>query len=496
MDLRSRRGAGEVALVLTLTTVILVACSYYLLKIYFENTGIVPGITFLGHDLGYLRQEKALTRIEQIVRSTYSKPIYLKYRDRLWILRYGEHFKLTFDAGKILLDALEVGRKRTVWERISNFVYLDYPDVKLGWNPSVDRAFSLPNIAKTLKKVSRAKIFAKPSTEPGTIELTILSGEMAVQRVIDALEKTLEAPPLSDYRVVELASLEKGGTVKVVPLDDPENGFTKPLAENVTRYDVNDRPRVANIEQTLARLQGQIINPGDIFSFNEIVGIRSEENGFQQVPVVLKDKVEPDIEAGVRQVATTLYKPALLIGAKVIERSISDYYTPAIDYCKQGLEATVVTSGADLKFQNTLDFPVLIEGTAEQGSLSIKMLGIRTLPYKVDIRLGRLQKISYDTKIKKDSSLLRGLEVIDQIGIDGYEIKVFRTYFTLEGVSYREELLYEKQDEYLARTAIVRIGTASSSNLPLNPTIPNDVSAPPTQPESGDNLDFLDPLGY
>ncbi len=496
MDLRNRRGAGEVALVFTLTTVILVACSYYLLKIYFENTGIVPGVTFLGHDLGYLRQEKALSRIEQIVRSTYSKPIYLKYRDRLWILRYGEHFKLTFDAGKILLDALEVGRKRTVLERISNFVYLDYPLVKLSWEPRINSEFSLPNIAKTLKRVSRAKIFAKPSAEPGQVELTILSGEMAVQRVIDALEKSFKSEPLSEYRVVELASLEKGGTVKVVPLDDPENGFTKLLAETTTRYDVNDRPRVANIEQSLAKLQGQIINPGQIFSFNDIVGPRTEENEFQQVPVVLKDKVEPDIEAGVRQVATTLYKPILLLGVKIIEREISDYYTPALDYCKQGLEATVATSGADFKFQNTLDFPVLLEGIAEQGSLTIKALGIRELPYKIDIRLGRLQKISYETKIQKDSSLLRGLEVIDQIGIDGYAIKVFRTFFTLDGVSYREELLYEKQDEYLARTAIVRIGTASTSRVPINPTIPHDISAPPIPSETGDNLDFLGPLDY
>jgi len=494
MDLRNRRGAGEVALVLTLTTLLLAACGYYLLKIYFDNTGVVPGVFFLGHDLGYLRQDKALGRIEEVVRSTYNPPVYLRYGDRIWILRYGEHFKLTYDAGKILLDAIDVGRHRSVLERIGHVIHLDYPRVDLAWQPHVDHDFSMPNIAKALKKVSQAKIFAKPALEPGRVELTILSGDMAVQQVIDALEASIHDEPLTEYRVIHLEHLEKGGTVKTVPIDDPEQGFTKVLAEQSTKYDVNDRPRVANIDATLQKLQGVIVNPGDCFSFNDVVGPRTEATGFQPVPVVLKDSVTTDIEAGTGQVATTLYKPVLMTGAKVVERHISDYYTPAIDYCQPGLEAAVSTTSADFKFQNTLDFPIMFDGLADAGTLQVRLLGLQELPYTIDVRLGRQQKVSYETRIVKDATLLRGIEVIDQVGIDGYSVKVFRTFLAQDGTKLREELLNEKPDEYLARTSVVRIGTASSSAaIPsmLQPAGPRSLPLTPSSTDVDDDGGFL-----
>ena len=238
------------------------------------------------------------------------------------------------------------------------------------------------------------------------------------------------------------------------------------------------------------------MNPGQVFSFNHAVGERTKEQGFLEVPVVLKDKVEPDIEAGVRQVATTLYKPVLLLGVKILERHISDYYTPAVFYCKQGLEASVETTSEDFKFKNTLDAPIMLEFEAHEGLLRSRILGLRELPYRVELRLGRLNKISYDTKIKKDPKLLRGLEVIDQIGIDGYSIKVFRTFFTRKGIKYKEELLYEKPDEYLARTAIVRIGTAKSTAR-QNMSDPSSISSDKSSVETSDrDLDFLQPLGF
>ena len=484
MDVRNRRGAGEVLVVLGLTFTILTTCCYFFLHFYFENAGIVPGVHFLGHDLGYLKQEKALERIDEIVQSTYSDPVYLKYRDRLWILRYGEHFKLQYDAGRIFLDALEIGRKRSVSRRISDFVNLSYPHVDLAWHPTIDREFSLPNISKTLKKVSRAKIYARRVEEEGMMELTILSGEMAMQTVLDALETSYQKTPLCERRVIELDRLEKGGVVKQVGIFSPEEGFSKILAESQTRYDPQDPQLTTNISLTLEALDGTIVNPGQIFSFNDVVGERTAERGFQEVPVFLAGKIDKSIERGVRQVATGLYKPSLLVGARIIERFLSEHYTTSLDYCEPGLEATVTSTSQDFKFQNTLDSPILVQAEAAEGTLHIRFMGVAELPYRVEIRLGRLQKISYETKIQKDPALKRGLEVIDETGIDGYTVKVFRTYFTNDGVRYNEEQL--GTDTYLARPSIIRIGAGDGTTTFVPPT-------PTAVPPTAISTEFNDP---
>lgn len=486
-----RRGAGEVVAVLVMAALILAAAAWYTLQLYFAAAGVAPGVYFLGHDLGGLQSERALERIEQVVASTYAPPVYLKHRDRIWILRYGEHYRFLYDTGHILLDALEIGRRRSVVERVGQVLRLDYPHVDLAWLPTIDRDFSSPNIARSLSKVSRARIFAAPSSDPGLVDVTILSGDMAVLQVVEALEGSFRAAPLLDHRVVELDRLEKAGDMRTVPWNDPEYGFANLLAEGSSRFDPNDPPRAANVALCVERLQNRIVNPGEIFSFNDVVGDRSAAAGFQEVAVLTGGTVETTFERGARQVATTLYKPVLEAGLRIVERSHSLFYTPLIDYCQPGLEATVTTGGQDLKFQNTLDAPLALSGEVRDGSLTVRIHGIRPMPYRVELRPGRQQKISYETKIQKDPSLRRGLEVIDETGLDGYAVKVFRTFLTMDGTKFREELVNDRRDEYLAKPSIVRVGIGDGSfvapALPP-PSVPRTV--PATDPDEPDFIDL------
>jgi hypothetical protein len=137
----------------------------------------------------------------------------------------------------------------------------------------------------------------------------------------------------------------------------------------------------------------------------------------------------------------------------------------------------------------------MIRALAENGLLSIRLLGIASLPYRVEVRLGRLQKVSYETKIKKDPQLRRGLEVIEESGIDGYTVKTLRTFFTLDGAKYREELMFNKADHYLAKPSVVRVGVGTSTTRSLTETNglgrnPAPTSVFPTEATSDSDLDF------
>jgi hypothetical protein len=502
MDLRTiknRKGSGETLFVFVLTTIILIVCSFFILNVYFKHVGITAGISFLNHDLAGLRQDKALERVEQIVSSTYSLPIYLKYKEQMWILRYNEHFKLNLDCGKIVLDALEAGRQRGVFERIINFIKLDYPEIDIPWTPLLDRDYSLKNISRAYSQISQEKIFASHTENENEILITMLSKNTAVNQIIDELEKSIQKNPIVDYRVIELANINKDGETLTCKINDENHGFVHRIAESTTSYDVNERSKVHNIDLVLQKLRGLIINPSDIVSFNELTGPRTIETNYEKVSLLLEDKIQEDIEGGVNQVATTLYNAVLKTGLRMEERSISNYYTPAIDYCQPGFEAFVRSEQNDLKFENNLDFPLLIECSAQDGQLSIQVLGVKPLPYTINLRAGRLQKVAYDTKLVKDSSLLRGLEVIDQIGIDGVNVKIFRTFLGENNHQIKEELLYDEADTYLARSSIVRIGTGSSQlTRPYqSSTEKSENSTPLNFSETGeDELNFMSPDNF
>jgi len=461
----NRKGAGELLFIFFLTAIILIVCSFFILNVYFKHVGITAGISFLNHDLAGLRQDKALKRVEQIVNATYSSPVYLKYKEQMWILRYDEHFRLNLDSGKIVLDALETGRQRGVVERILNFIKLDYPLIDLPWTPLLDKDYCLKNISRSFSQISQEKVFASYTENENEILITMLSKNTAVNQIINELEKSIQKNPILDYRVIELANINREGETLTCQIDDSKSGFVHRIAEGTSSYDVNERAKVHNIDLVLQKLKGLIINPSDIISFNELTGPRTIETDYKEVSLLLEDKIRTDIEGGVNQVATTLYNALLKSGLRIEERSISNYYTPAIDYCRPGFEAFVRSSQKDLKFENNLDFPLLLECSALDGQMSIQILGIKELPYTINLRAGRLQKVKYDTRLVKDSSLLRGLEVIDQIGIDGVNVKIFRTYLGENNRKLKEELLYDAADTYLARSSVVRIGTGSSQQI-------------------------------
>ena len=122
----------------------------------------------------------------------------------------------------------------------------------------------------------------------------------------------------------------------------------------------------------------------------------------------------------------------------------------------------------------------------------MRIMGMRPLPYRVEVRVGRQQKISYETRIHKDPSLRRGLEIIDETGLDGYAVQVFRTFSHLNGARIREELVNDRRDEYLARPSVVRVGVGDGSFSPsLSPRIPSTPRHVPRRDEF-DGPDFLD----
>ena len=105
------------------------------------------------------------------------------------------------------------------------------------------------------------------------------------------------------------------------------------------------------------QFQGVRIDPGESLSFNQIVGLRSEESGYVQAEEPAYGQNISGVGGGVCQVSTALYRLALMGGLNVTERSAAVY---PVDYCDAGQEAAVSDQGLDLTFVNNTDAPLFL----------------------------------------------------------------------------------------------------------------------------------------
>lgn len=116
-----------------------------------------------------------------------------------------------------------------------------------------------------------------------------------------------------------------------------------------------------NIELATIAVDGTILQPGESFSYNKIVGPRTANRGFQVSRSVgwVGDRYEmiPDIGGGVCRVSTAIHHAALKAGMKIIERH--NHNLP-VEYATPGNDAAVWYNTQDYKFVNTRPFPVKV----------------------------------------------------------------------------------------------------------------------------------------
>ena len=70
--------------------------------------------------------------------------------------------------------------------------------------------------------------------------------------------------------------------------------FDTVLSSFVTELNSNQN-RSINIQRAAELIDGAIIQPGEIFSFNNQVGERNKDNGFTLAPVIVKKQMVNDI---------------------------------------------------------------------------------------------------------------------------------------------------------------------------------------------------------
>lgn len=168
----------------------------------------------------------------------------------------------------------------------------------------------------------------------------------------------------------------EGTRVKVVRVPVPPKHYASELYQlnrelgSFYTWFYGSWQRHQNIVLALRSINNTVIWPGEVFSFNQVVGPRTPERGYRPAPVIGEDGI--GFGGGVCQVSTTLYNSAILAGLEIVERHP---HSTRVPYIEPGKDATVVFGAQDLKIKNNYDHPVIIKAGIYRGKIQVTIIG-------------------------------------------------------------------------------------------------------------------------
>ena len=179
-----------------------------------------------------------------------------------------------------------------------------------------------------------------------------------------------------------------------------------------------DTDRTYNLKVGADKLNGHILKPHEVFSFNEVVGDRTEKEGYRVAPVIQGGEFIDGLAGGMCRIASTLHAAAFFAGLDIV--SSTPHSRPSA-YIPMGLDSTVVYPSIDLKLKNPYDFPVVMHYQVNQGAVKVELLG-KERPYRVVFEREIKAETPFGTDTRADPDAPAGQRYTLQEGFPGYTL--------------------------------------------------------------------------
>ena len=418
-----------------------------LLSSYLAPDKIVPGVQVEGLDLSGLTAAQAEERLAPRAAALAATELFLQAKERTYTVKAAD-IGIGADVAQTVQNALAVGHSGTLWQQLYERRRVRREGRHLPLELSLD----------TRKLQGYLMQLAQDVDSPPRDARLVLNERNEAQPVAGKAGCAL-ALPESEERIVT-AVRRGGGRVELAVQEIPPKqtvadlwrlGIRDVVALYTTRFQAGNRDRTYNLKLGAAAIDGHIVAPGEVFSFNEVVGPREEEQGYREAPVIIKNELVPGIGGGICQVSSTLYNAVLLAGLDPVERS--NHSLPSA-YIGLGRDATVAYGSIDFKFKNTRPEPVMLGSRVHGDELTIAVFGTLR-EERVEIITAVEEEIPFPVLFQEDPALKPGENKLKQEGKPGYKVTV-RRRFRRGGQVVREEVL--SRDTYHPQPEVHLVG--------------------------------------
>lgn len=230
--------------------------------------------------------------------------------------------------------------------------------------------------------------------------------------------------------------------------------FPDLLSSFKTYYYESNVNRTTNLKLSASKINDTVLLPGEVFSYNQVVGKRTIEAGYKDAAIYSGGKVVDGLGGGICQISSTLYDAVVLANLEIVERSNHGFVTSYLD---AGWDATVVYGAIDFKFKNSRKYPIKIVASVSNGVAEFQIFGKKEeVEYEVDIETKVIASIPFKVRYVNDSTLAAGKTKVLQGGSNGCKVEAYKV-LKQNGQEVSRTLL--SRDTYNAMEKIIARGT-------------------------------------
>ena len=354
-------------LAITLAVVITLLGAFALtLAIYTRDRGTIANGVVLEVPLGNLSIEEAGSKLEERRKEIVTRSIHFATEGKIISISM-EELGLTYTYDAALRQAYLIGREGNVFEKaLGKF--------KASWGITFEPEYQWNNrlLAEALKKLlSHLDIPAENAhLTIADDALEIVAEKLGKQVDIDSLISSVSQLTLDKAETLPIPFKTISPTILQAELESLKSANR--LSTYTTNFDPTQKGRTQNIVLAAKAIDCLVLKPGEEFSFNQTVGPRTAEAGYQAATIIEGNNFVPGLGGGVCQVSSTLYNAVRLASLNVTERS---HHSLAVTYVPPGQDATVAYPILDFKFKNDSGSYLLIRSVIRNNTLNLSIYG-------------------------------------------------------------------------------------------------------------------------
>ncbi|MHC1720283.1 MAG: VanW family protein [Clostridiaceae bacterium] len=433
---------------------------------------VYPKVLVDGIDLsGKTKEEAVAILAENHGNAILNKKINIEVEGQVYSLEYSK-LNPSYDFNAAVDQAFSYGKNLSMSGKFSAIKFSKEKNVELGLK--YNKAPINELIATIEKQYNKEAVNAKLNINSG---FSITPEQNGTKLNREDLEKELYSK--INGKIGTNTDVKAVFTVtKANVTSDMLKGINAKVSSFSTNYgSISSPARANNIVISTRSINGTVLMPGETFSFNGVVGKRTIERGYQEAPVIVKNKVESGLGGGICQVSSTLYNAVLRANLKIAARA---HHTYPSSYVPVGMDATVDYGNLDFKFTNNYSYPLYIQSSTGGGIVSFSIYSNSSLAsIKCTITNDVYETIQPTTQYINDSAIAAGTTVIDQPAHAGYKVRVYRTVYK-DGKQINKETI--SNDNFRVINGIVKVGTKPAETVP-----PSENAETPVEP-AGETL--------
>lgn len=212
--------------------------------------------------------------------------------------------------------------------------------------------------------------------------------------------------------------------------------------------------RRGNVKLAGESVNGTVLNDGDIFDYNQVVGKRTIERGYGSAPAYVNGETVDSIGGGICQVSSTIYYATLLANLEIVERYAHRY---APSYIAWGMDATVSWGGPEFRFKNDTGYPIRMDVSYVNNKITVTLMGTKVDDTYVKMTAEVLSDTPYETEYVETEDLDWGTQQQKQSPYTGHQVVSYRNVYSGDGALISRT--QEAKSSYKSRNEIILVGT-------------------------------------